>query len=364
MADTQHIPPAPSFTPEQLGPLCLVTGGAGYVGSALVRRLREHGCRVRSLDVVAHSFDGDPEVETVVADLRHYADVRRACEGVDTIFHTAALINLLSIYRPAQKRLVYEVNCVGTRNLIKAAQAAKVTALVQTSTFSVVLDRVLNNQDESLPYATRTHDLYSMTKIEAERMVLAADDPQGLRTCALRPGGVWGSDCHSIMIRSFLESLATGRFKAIIGSRRATMDNTHVDNLIDAHFLAAKSLREAPQTAAGQAYFINDDEQVNGLVWFQPMVEALGHKFPRLSLPAPMMKWVGRGMEVAHFFGGPEPTLTHRGVRNLTESSSFRIDKARRELGYEPRFTRANGFPLLLPNARAFMAQLQGQPAA
>ena len=95
MANTQDIAPTPKFEPAELGELCLVTGGGGYVGSALVRRLRENGCRVRSLDVVPHDFD-DPGVETVVADLRHYADVRRACEGVDTVFHTAAIINLNS----------------------------------------------------------------------------------------------------------------------------------------------------------------------------------------------------------------------------------------------------------------------------
>ena len=154
------------------------------------------------------------------------------------------------------------------------------------------------------------------------------------------------------------------RFKALIGNGRATMDNTHVDNLIDAHFLAAKALREKPEVVGGQAYFINDDEQVNGLVWFKPLVEALGEKFPRLTLPAPMMKMIGRGMELAHFFGGPEPTLTHRGIRNLTESSSFRIDKARRDLGYTPRFTRDNGFALLLPNARRFVDDLRGKAAA
>ncbi len=363
MADTQDITAKPKFEPSELGQLCLVTGGGGYVGSALVRRLRENGCRVRSLDVVPHSFD-DPDVQTIVADLRHYADVRRACEGVDTIFHTAAIINLLSLYRPAQKRLVYEVNCVGTNNLVKAAQAAGVNALVQTSTFSVVLDRVLDNQDESVPYATKTRDLYSLTKIEAERTVLGADNPAGLRTCALRPGGVWGSDCNSIMIRSFLEELAAGRFKALIGNGRATMDNTHIDNLIDAHLLAAKALRDNASAVGGQAYFINDDEQVNGLVWFKPLVEALGEKFPKLALPTPMMKMVGRGMELAHFLGGPEPTLTHRGIRNLTESSSFRIDKARRDLGYQPRFTRENGIPLLLPNARRFVDDLRAAKAA
>jgi len=73
--------------------------------------------------------------------------------------------------------------------------------------------------------------------------VLAADTPDGLRTCALRPGGVWGNDTGSMMIKSFLTQFATGKFTALIGNGKATMDNTHVDNLVDAQLLAAKNLR-------------------------------------------------------------------------------------------------------------------------
>ncbi len=360
---TNAIPPAPKFTTAQLGQTCLVTGGAGYVGSAIIRRLREHGCRVRSLDVIEQNH-ADPQVEALSGDLRNFADVQAACTGVDTVFHTAAIINLLSIYRPAVRRLVYDVNCVGTQNLLRAAAAAKVTALVHTSSFNVVLDRVLNDQDESTPYASKTADLYSLSKIEAERSVLATHDRDGLRTCALRPGGIWGSDSKSMMIRSFLEELARGKFKVLIGNGEATMDNTHIDNLVDAQLLAASGLRRDPEVVGGQAYFITDDEAVNGLKWFQPLVEGLGEPFPKLYLPAGMMRGISRVMELVHFLGGPEPLLTHRGLRNLTESSSFRIDKARRELNYSPRMQRSNGMPQLLPQAREFVDQFRNAAKA
>lgn len=355
------IPAAPKFTAKDVGKTCLVTGGAGYVGSAIVRRLVEAGCKVRSLDVVEHKHAGD--VETIAGDLRNFESVRKASEGVDTVFHTAALIKILEIARPATRRLVHEVNCVGTDNVIRAAQEAGVKALVQTSSFSVVLDRVLNDTDESLPYATRTKDLYTITKIAAEKAVLGADTPGGLRTCALRPGGVWGTDTGSMMIKSFLQQFATGKFTALIGNGKATMDNTHVENLVDAQLLAAKSLHSKECAAGGQPYFITDDEAINGLEWFRPLVEGCGNRFPRLRLPSKMMMLVGRGMEIAHFLGGPEPTLTHRGVRNLTESSKFRIDKARRELGYAPRYTRENGMPILLPRAKEFVASLRQSAA-
>jgi len=90
-------------------------------------------------------------------------------------------------------------------------------------------------------------------------------------------------------------------------------------------------------------------------------VEGCGKRFPKLRIPSKLMLMVGRGMEIAHFFGGPEPTLTHRGVRNLTESCKFRIDKARRDLGYEPRYNQANGMPKLMPRAREFVETVQQQ---
>ena len=346
-----YIPVAPSFDPTELGLRCLVTGGAGYVGSAIVRRLRAAGCSVRSLDVAPHA--AEPGVEAVVGDLRNYAQVHAACRDVDTVFHTAALIKLMGIARPSLRRLVFDVNVHGTQNIVRAAAENGVTALVHTSTFNVVLDHEVVRQDETLPYATRTNDLYTCSKIEAERAVLAADTPGALRSCALRPGGIWGTDTNCIMIRQFLEQL--DNFKVLIGTGETAMDNTHVENLVDAQLLAARALRLQPGTVGGQAYFITDDEPVNPLEWFRPLVEGLGRRFPQRHLPTGLMRTVSVIMEVAHVLGGPEPTLTLRSVRNLTESGSFRIDKARRDLGYAPRYNRENGIPLLLPAARAYL---------
>ena len=118
------IPAAPVFTAEEVGPLCLVTGGAGYLGSKIVQRLLDSGCRVRSLDVAPQKpRDG---VEAIQADLQDKKALQKACEGVDTVFHTAALISLLSTYRAAVKDRVFGVNVEGTRHLLQAAANAGV----------------------------------------------------------------------------------------------------------------------------------------------------------------------------------------------------------------------------------------------
>ncbi len=355
-----EIAAAPVFTAEQIGRRCLVTGGAGYVGRALVRRLLTAGCSVRSFDVLPHHHaDG---VEVVVGDLRDDAAMRAACSGIDTVFHTAALINTLSRYRAAERALVFGVNVEGTRTVLRAAAQAGVAAFVHTSSFNVALSAAAGDaaQDESAPYVVGAQDLYTLSKIEAERIALTSDGLSGMRVCALRPGGIWGSDTGSIMIRSFLEQLAAGKFKVLVGDPRAVTDNTHVENLVDAELLAAQALRQCPETVGSRAYNISDGEPMNGMIWFRPLVEGVGHAFPQRWLPMWLIRSVAWVAEMAHWLGAPMPLLTIRGVNNLAESSRLSIERARGELGYVPRYTQANSLALLLPAAQAFVAQQGG----
>ena len=203
--------------PNQVGPACLVTGANGYVGKHLVRRLLDLGCRVRALDLAP--FEGDARVQSVVADIRDARDVRAACEGIDTVFHVAAIINTLTLARPSIRKQVYGVNVQGTRNVIDACRAGGVRKLIFTSSITVAVDDPIRGADESAPYVREDSalpDLYSQTKSRAEKMVLQADDPSALRTAAVRPGGVWGPGEGAMMTQDFLEHLAAGQFKVMI----------------------------------------------------------------------------------------------------------------------------------------------------
>ena len=167
-----------------------------------------------------------------------------------------------------------------------------------------------------------------------------------------------------MMIDAFVEQLARGNFKAVIGDGTSVVDNTHVFNVVDGHLLALKMLGENPGVVGGQAYFITDDERLNGVAWFRPLVEALGYAYPTVHLPPKLMLGVAYLMEVVNFLGGPEPTLTRRGVYNLTRSSSFRIDKARRDLGYEPRVKSAQHLLSCLDDVRAIHDRIVAAGAA
>jgi 3beta-hydroxy-delta5-steroid dehydrogenase/steroid delta-isomerase len=361
MPDAPALPSAPVFGPDDVGRVCLVTGGAGYVGSALARRLLASGVEVRTLDVRPSPVPGATHF---IADLRDHDAIALAFAGVDTVFHTAALISIVGadLAPPARRRLVYGVNVVGTENVVRVARAAGVRALVHTSSFNVVMNGPIADGSESLPYAPG-FDLYTATKAEAERIALAADTESGLRVCALRPGGVWGPGRGAMMIDAFVEQLAKGAFKATIGDGTSVIDNTHVENLVDAELFAAKALREAHELVGGHAYFITDDERINGMEWFRPIVEGLGHRFPAAKLPGRLMYVVAHALEIAHHLGAPEPTLTRRGIRNLTESTSFSIAKARAHLGYAPRYRRAH-LATLVPELRARIAAEETERAS
>jgi 3beta-hydroxy-delta5-steroid dehydrogenase/steroid delta-isomerase len=344
---------------ELVGPTCLVTGGSGYLGSHLVARLSALGCRVRSFDI--EPYAGSAEVESLVGDIRIHGDVREACQGVDTVFHTVALIELLACYRPERRRRVFDVNVLGTEQVLRACRAAGVGRLVHTSSFNVAMGESVRDGDESTRLVDEGDllDLYSESKVLAERMVRAADDPGGLRTLALRPGGIWGPGDDSMMVSRFVEQLAAGRFTMLVGDGHTVLDNTHVENAVDAHLLAACKLREAPEVVGGQAYFVTDGEPMNGLEWFRPLVEGLGYDWPKRRVPGRLLYRVAHLMEWIHYLrgpvAGPEPTLTRRGVLNLIRDGSFRIDRARKELGYSPRVQSAEGLPAILPDARRIL---------
>lgn len=340
-------------TPEGVGPVCLVTGGNGYVGKHLVRRLLELGCGVRVLDLAP--YDRDPRVTSFVGDVRRMRDVGPACEGVDTVFHTAAVINTLTLARPSVRRHVYGVNVGGTEVVIRACKAAGVKRLVFTSSITVAVDRPVRGADETAPYVGNDglRDLYSQTKSRAERLVLEAHDENGLRTAAVRPGGVWGPGEGAIVVQDFLEHLARGDFKAMIGDGTSVTDNVHVDSVVDAHFLVAQKLTDEPRLVGGQAYFVSDDEPTNPVLWYRPIVEGLGYSWPKARVPRQLAYAVAYLGEIAHYLGGPFPTITRRGVLSICRDASFRVDKARAHLGYQPRTTAAEGLRQLMPELKA-----------
>jgi 3beta-hydroxy-delta5-steroid dehydrogenase/steroid delta-isomerase len=185
-------------------------------------------------------------------DIGDVGSVAAAVDGIDTIFHTAALIELLGgrsvteDYRPRS----FAVNVGGTQNLVHAAQEADVKRFVYTSSNSVVMGgKAISGGDETLPYTHRVADLYTEAKVTAEKFVLSQNAVGGLLTCAIRPSGIWGCGDQT-MFRKMFESVVAGHVKALVGSRHPRLDTT--DTPVPA---LARELHEKYQTCRDPGAF-------------------------------------------------------------------------------------------------------------
>lgn len=323
-----------SVTPVPDLGVCLVTGGAGFLAGHIVRALLEQGHVVRSLDLRTPDIQHE-RFQHQRGDLRVPGDVRRACEGVDTVFHTAAVVDFVGIASPARRKRSVDLNVGGTRNVITAAVQAGVRRLIYTSSNNVVLGRPVENADSRTPYPARYADLYSTTKAEAERLVLAANGKGSLATCALRPGGIYGVG-DPFYLPQVIEKCARGLLVADIGDGRAMADNTFVGNLVHGELLAARHL-SLGSPLAGKAYYITDGEPTSPLEFFRPIIEGLGYRVPTMRLPFRPMYGVGYAWEWLNRYGlAPEPQVTRLHCLKAAVSHSGSIAEATHDFGYLP----------------------------
>ncbi|MCA9532745.1 MAG: NAD-dependent epimerase/dehydratase family protein [Myxococcales bacterium] len=325
---------------------CLVTGGAGYVGQNLVRALLARGCTVHVLDTIpgeqaAPELVGDPKVRWFVGDIREAKDVRAACEGVAVVFHTAALIELALRAPESFKQLVRGVNVEGTRVLVETAAACGVSRFVHTSSTNVVYGQRCVGTDETLPYST-SPDLYSSTKAEAERIVLAANS-NTLRTCAIRPGGIYGPGERKTMVGPIVASIRQGLPVLGFGDGNTRLDYTYIDSLVDGQLRAAERLVPG-SPVCGSAYFVTDDQPINPAEFTVRLVRLMGLGTTARRIPRRVARVMAQAAELAfERFGKPRPAITEVGVGLCTQDNFFSIAKARRELGYEPLVTLEEG---------------------
>ncbi len=316
----------------------LVTGAAGFLGRNIVRKLLNEGCSVRALIRSTGLDIHHDRLEIVTGDVTRHADLVTACKGIKTVFHTAADICLLGGVAASRsyRDRAWQINVEGTRNIIRACQSQGVQRLVYTSSVDVCFSgKPLPDMHEELPYAQSPKSIYARTKIEAERLALAANGRGDLLTCAIRPDGIYGAEPND-MIDRFCEQLHRGRLLARIGSAEALQDNSQIDNLVHGEILAALHL--LPEGAAcGKAYFIGDGEPMNSFDFFRPLIEGLGYQFPTREIPAGLLRPIVVVWEALHFWVGlPKPMLSPHELDKISVTHYAKLDKARAELGYEP----------------------------
>ena len=324
----------------------LVTGGGGFLGLAIVRRLRERGDQVRSFSRGTYPILEELGVESLCGDLADAAAVREAADGCDIVFHVAAKAG---VWGPAKS---YEsTNVVGTENVLGACNAAGIDRLVYTSSPSVTFAGTdQNGVDESEPYPARYFSDYARTKAIAENRVLECNGRE-LATVALRPHLIWGpGDPH--LVPRILARARAGKLR-LLGDRANEVDSVYVDNAADAHILAADRLKPG-SAIAGKAYFITQDEPIPLADLLNRILAADGLPPVERSIPSGLAYLLGGVMEAVYGALGikSEPPLTRFVARQLSTAHWFDISAARRDLGYAPAISLDEGMKRLAESLR------------
>ena len=307
----------------------LVTGGGGFIGRHLVRQLIDDGDDVRVLG--RHHYTGLPDgVRQIVADITDRRSLDAVFDGVDVIYHVAALPGV------AGRTEQYErVNIEGTQNVLEAALAAGVPRLVATSTPSVIFGRTGHvDADESLPYPDQYLADYPRTKAAAERRVLAASGSH-LKTTAIRPHLVFGPGDTNLQPR-VVERARRGRLR-IVGDGKQPISVAYVENVAAAHRQAAFEL-DGEARCAGRAYFVNEPEPVKTGEWINTLLSLADQPRCERTIGAGAAYAAGAVLEQAWRWLplSGEPPMTRFVARQLSEPHSFRTDAAERDFGYAP----------------------------
>ena len=317
----------------------MVTGGGGFLGKAIVKKLIKKNYNVTSF---SRNFYPELEkmgVEQIQGNLINKTAVKKAFKGQDAIFHVASKVGVWGDFEK-----FYQVNVTGTKNVIFSCFENKVDQLIYTSSPSVVFDEYdKENIDETAPYSKNYMAPYPETKAMAEQSVKSAAE-QGLSAIILRPHAIWGpEDNHLIPIL-----IKRANKLKRIGQKKCLMDSIYVDNAADAHIMASQKLFENP-LLSGNIYFISQDEpipiweMVNALLDAADLPPIKGHVSRRTAYIA------GFIFEFLYnlFNIKKDPPITKMVVVELSTSHWFNISKAKKELGYHPKISTKEGLKIL-----------------
>ncbi len=315
-----------------------VTGGGGFLGRYLVEQLRADGVEVTIFGRRDYPFARALGVRCVVGDLTQGDRLREAFRGADTVFHVAAIAGIAG---PWQE--YFATNTIGTRRVIEACRAEGIGRLVFTSSPSVTFDgQDQEGIDESVPYPKRFLCPYPHTKALGEQEVLAANQPGGLLTCALRPHLVWGPrDGH--LLPRLVQRSRSGALRRV-GDGRNRVDTIYVENAADAHRWAAEGLVEG-SPVGGKAYFLSQGQPVNCWEWIDRLLALAGEPPVRRSIGYRTAWIAGSILERAYRLAGrtDEPRMTRFLAAQLATSHYYAIDAARHDFGFHPRVSTDEG---------------------
>lgn len=308
------------------GERVLVTGAGGFIGSHLAADQARRGRRVVAVDLqlgrVRHLGESG-RFDLVEGDFTEPAVQTRAIEGVDTVFHLAAAHLGTAVEDEEFRR----VNVLGVRSLVEAARRSGVRRFVHCSTVGVYGEVTDPPADEDSP--CRPDLAYERTKLEGEMAVREAVAKTAFPAVVLRPAWVYGPGCPRT--EKLLRSIRRGRF-VMAGRGDALRHCIYIRDMVEAFELAAT--RDA---AVGQVMVVGDSEAVPVRRLLEEIASIVRARPPR-SVPLPLLRLACLAAEIVCRPFGKEPPFSRRTLKFFTNNTAFDVSRARRILGFEPRY--------------------------
>jgi nucleoside-diphosphate-sugar epimerase len=323
-------------------PTAFVTGGSGFVGGALIRRLVHDGWTVRALvrsDGAAAAVE-KAGAEAVRGDLDQTAAMRAGADGADVFHHAAAKVE--DFGDPADFE---RVTVQGTKNALAAAREAGVPRFVHVGTEAALMaGQPLVNVDETTPLRPDSPAPYPWSKAKAELAVRDAN-VDGLETVVVRPRFVWGRG-DTTLLPQIVSMTKAGRFAWIGGGGQLTA-TTHIDNTVEGLVLGAE------RGKAGGVYFVTDGDPVVFREFVIELIRTQGVEPPTRRLPLPVARAAAAAAESAWKLlrRKDRPPLTRFTVWVSALECTIDDSRAREELGYREVTTRAQGLEELRQDA-------------
>jgi nucleoside-diphosphate-sugar epimerase len=319
-----------------------VTGGSGFIGGRLIKRLVDGGARVRAL---SRSDASAAKVEALGAeaargDLEDPASIATGADGCEVAFHLAAQLGDWGPWEEFER-----ANVAGTRNALEGCARAGVRRFVHCGTEAALMaGDPLVNVDETAPLRPDSKSPYPATKAKAEQAVRDASR-EGFETVVLRPRFVWGAG-DTTLLPEMIRMIEAGRFAWIGGGDNLTAI-THVENVVEGLLLAAERGRP------GEAYFVTDGDPVVMREFITELLATQGVEPPDRNLPSWLAGVAAVGSEAAWrvlpLRGSPP--LNRFSYWLLTQECTIDISKAREQLDYEPVVSKEEGLAELRAEA-------------
>jgi nucleoside-diphosphate-sugar epimerase len=315
-------------------PTAFVTGGSGFVGGALIRRLAGEGWTVKALarsDASARAVE-EAGAQAVRGDLDDTAAMRAGAEGADVFHHAAAKVE--DFGDPAEFE---RVTVQGTKNALAAAREAGVPRFVHVGTEAALMaGQPLVKVDETAPLRPDSPAPYPWSKAKAEQAVRDANG-DGFATVVVRPRFVWGKG-DTTLLPQIVAMTKAGKFSWIGGGRQLTA-TTHIDNTVEGLVLAAE--RGTP----GGVYFVTDGEPVVFRDFVSDLLRTQGVDPPTRTLPLAVARAAAAASEGAWKLlkRGGRPPLTRFTVWVSALECTIDDSRARAELGYREVKSRDEG---------------------